>query len=371
MDFQAHFFAQSDSQPIGITGFFTREDVKFQNPEIGQINWPVSQIRLQFLIGSQKLIMSKVDSDFPNLLVEDEAVSALIIKNWPIPKNKPSGRQNSILKPLSAFILFVLFLAGFLYFFWKASPIFSDFFAEKIPIEWEIEVGDRMFDGLMKTEKMDSVKTNQLQEFYSQLLPLPETSKERQRNISLTVVSNPEFNAFALPGRHIVVNSGVFSRVQSPGQLMALIGHESGHIENRHSIRSLVRAGALYAIISLVFGDLTGLSAIFIDNAQSIQTLSYSRDFEREADLESHRFLCQNSVNPQAVIELMEILNELAAPIKDKNWSFLQSHPQTEERIKSAKMKVKENPCSFNQIENSRIVKIFKELKHESTSTKP
>jgi predicted Zn-dependent protease len=371
MDFKARFFPDSDSQGIEVEARLMDQDIQFSISVSERFNWPISQIRLRFLAGSKKLILENPQSGFANLLVADESVSDQILKQWPLRKNKPKGLKLPVFGALAALLAFLFLLVGLIFIFWKSSPVLADFFADKIPLEWEQKTGDQMYESLMKTESVDKLKSRYLQEFYSLLQPLSDPNSSSQRTISLTVVTNPQFNAFAIPGRHIIIYSGVFKKVQTPDQLMALIGHEAGHVENRHSLRSIVRAGAIYMMFSLAFGDMTGLSAILVDNAQSLQNLSYSRDFEREADLESHNFLCQNGASPKAVIELMRILDGLGAEQSEEVPGFLQSHPSTKERLQLAINQSNNNDCPGNNSLSLKLKEIFNQIKQEAQTNQP
>ena len=72
--------------------------------------------------------------------------------------------------------------------------------------------------------------------------------------------------------------------MKSYDQLVALLGHEVSHVNNRHSIKILTRNLAGYMMISLVFSDLNGIMSVLAENAQQLRSLSYSREFEEEAD---------------------------------------------------------------------------------------
>jgi predicted Zn-dependent protease len=51
------------------------------------------------------------------------------------------------------------------------------------------------------------------------------------------VVDSPEINAFALPGGFVFVNRGLIERVDSLDELAGVIGHEIGHVTQRHGVK--------------------------------------------------------------------------------------------------------------------------------------
>lgn len=363
MEWKGRFFVHPQSESVEVV--VNQSDVELSwSDSAGQIHYaPLANLQLSSLEGSQKLTIRPLAQETWSLLIEDPLVGKQICKVWPGNKGKISGQRSWIgvfLVGLTG--LLVLFIA-LAFLFWKLNPFLADRLANRIPHQWEWETGDQMLKTILVESKVDTHNTKLLQNFYRKCYPLEISGSERLRPISITVVSNEEFNAFAIPGRHIVVYSGVFSQVQNYQELMALIGHEAGHVENRHSIRSVVRAGTLYLAFSLVLGDLTGLSALFLDQAQNLQNLSYSRDFEREADLESHRFLCQNNTDPKATVSLMKILDVISSSRQGNLPAFLQSHPMTKERLENAQKELSQHPCKEQIVQNKELEQLFTQMK--------
>src|SRR5262245_20750829 len=52
-------------------------------------------------------------------------------------------------------------------------------------------------------------------------------------------------NAFAIPGGHIVLTTGVLRALRSPDELAAVFAHEWGHVAQRHVLRSILRQASL------------------------------------------------------------------------------------------------------------------------------
>lgn len=363
MEWKGRFFAHPQSESIEVVVYQSEVELSWVDIT-GQKHYaPIANLLLTSLEGSQKLIIKPPAQETWSLLIEDPVEANYVRKVWPGNKGKISIQRSWVGVILVGLIgLLVLFL-GLAFLFWKLNPFLADRLSAKIPSQWEFETGDKMLKTILLESKVDTQQTRLLQDFYRKCQPLTISGNERLKPISVTVVRNEEFNAFAIPGRHIVVYSGVFSHLQNHHELMALIGHEAGHVENRHSIRSVVRAGTLYLAFSLLMGDLTGLSALFLDQAQNLQNLSYSRDFEREADLESHRFLCQNNADPKATVSLMKILDAISSSRHTDLPDFLQSHPMTKERLENAQKELSQHPCKEEVIQNYELEKLFSQMK--------
>ena len=62
-----------------------------------------------------------------------------------------------------------------------------------------------------------------------------------------------------------------------------MLAHELGHLKHRDSMRGLIRDGSTSFLIGLLFGDITGSSAL-IFGSRTLVTSSHSREAETNAD---------------------------------------------------------------------------------------
>lgn len=95
------------------------------------------------------------------------------------------------------------------------------------------------------------------------------------------VVNDPGINAFATMGGFVYINSGLMAFADNEAQLASVIGHEMGHIIERHAIKQTKNEAIRRGI----------LSAAGLDGEQIVQlgvtvalTLPNSREDETEAD---------------------------------------------------------------------------------------
>jgi Zn-dependent protease with chaperone function len=144
-----------------------------------------------------------------------------------------------------------------------------------IGVEQEIQMGNRMKEVMLNEAEMlgakiDTAGTRKLQAFADQL------QLSTHYPIKLTLVSSDIVNAYALPGGQIVVYSGILEKINSPEALTALLGHESSHVNERHSLRSLLRNAANGIIVAVVFNDATGISGALVSNVNTLNGLRYS-----------------------------------------------------------------------------------------------
>lgn len=229
---------------------------------------------------------------------------------------------------------------------WKGLPLLADRMAVAVPVELEQEIGELLKKQVLESMEVDSGKTMLINKLMKEYSFLPAKGEGFQRP-EFVVVKKEEFNAFAMPGGCIVIHSGALDKMDHLPAFMALVGHENGHVQGRHSLRTLARSLGLYALITAIAGDFTGLAAVLVENAQSLQTLSYSRDFEREADQASLDFLCRNRLEPVGLIYLMETMQKVSEKSRSSIPAILSSHPLTEERLANARIAVSSVSCPF------------------------
>ena len=154
-------------------------------------------------------------------------------------------------------------------------------------------------------------------------------------------VNDDQVNAFAMPGGHIVVFSGIAEKMTMPGQLAALLAHEGTHVEERHSTRMIMRSMGSYVFLSLLLGDLSGVAGVIAQNADNIRGLGYSRSLESEADGVGQERMKASGMDPAGMVNLLELLDKEAQDMPEE-LSFLSSHPLTAERMDKARAKAAE-----------------------------
>jgi predicted Zn-dependent protease len=136
-------------------------------------------------------------------------------------------------------------------------------------------------------------------------------------------------NAFALPGGTIVLLDGLVDRAEDDEQILAVLGHELGHVVNKHSMRQLMQTVGVGLMAGAIWGDFSSVAA---NVPVVLGALSYSRDFEREADDFARDYLLANGSSPEALASFFDVLTSIR-PYRGDGPDFLSSHPPTQERI--------------------------------------
>ncbi|GIZ08006.1 M48 family metallopeptidase [Flavobacterium sp. UMI-01] len=244
----------------------------------------------------------------------------------------------------------ILVIIGLCYIY--VIPWVGEKAATLIPEEYDNQLGSSAWLENDYFVTIDSSKTKTLNAF-AQELNLKNTKK-----LKFTVVQSDEINAFAMPDGNIVVFTGIINEMKNYDELVGLLGHEASHVNNRHSMKMLCRSLSGYLFVSLILGDVNGVMAIIGDNVNNLQSLSFSREFEHQADTDGYQILKTNKVNPKGMSNLFQRLqknNSINIP------EFLSSHPVTENRIASIEKHIKNEKYPYEN--NPQLKSLFIELK--------
>lgn len=160
-------------------------------------------------------------------------------------------------------------------------------------------------------------------------------------------VRDKSLNAFALPGGFIAVHTGLVVAADNESELAGVIGHEIGHVTQRHIARMIEQSqGSLAMTVGSILlailaartgGSSGGNAAVAIamgTQAAMIQNqLSYSRDAEREADRVGLSNLTNAGFNPKGMESFFSKLQQNNRYYESASSAYLSTHPMTTERM--------------------------------------
>ncbi len=161
-------------------------------------------------------------------------------------------------------------------------------------------------------------------------------------------------NAMALPDGSIIVTDDIITLMEKdPDALTAVLLHEVGHIEHQHSLKMVAQTTVTTMLFAMMFGDIEGAGELILGASTGLLQSVFSRDMEREADEFSHQNLPKFNISPSAFADAMTLLiNSHSSSHSDSesesnsesdksslnHWlQYLSSHPETKERINSAR----------------------------------
>ncbi len=321
-------------QPMAVPakGFFSEGEVAFSTPEISK-RYDIRQLRVspriaqadRFIVMPNGGQFQCPDGPFLDSLPQEGQVEGLVA--W------LEGRWGVAL----AGVLITVALLLSVYFY--GLPVAAESVAAKIPIDSEQNVGRQSLLWLDQHKWFEPSRLNQdrrkpIQESFNGLisgLPL-----ERYYRLEFRDSTSIGPNALALPGGTIVITDAMVKATESPEEVLAVLAHEIGHVEMRHTIRHLLQNSVVGVAVATITTDAASLSAAVAGLPALLAQTKYSREFETEADEFAFKLLRQRGYSPNAFADLMERLSKKESNSRG-NFDFLSTHPVTSERVKRAR----------------------------------
>lgn len=159
-------------------------------------------------------------------------------------------------------------------------------------------------------------------------------------------VRDPKFNAFALPGGYIGINTGLIVQADSESEVAGVVAHEIAHVTQRHIARGLTQqrqseyvamaaiAASLLAALAGGVNVATGIAA-FGQAAAIDQQLGYSRDAEREADRVGFHMLSKAGYDPNGLQDMFgKLMNNAQFNMGSSGGNaYFSTHPLSIDRM--------------------------------------
>jgi len=228
------------------------------------------------------------------------------------------------------------------------SPLQEQAIAEQIMRE--VAVSDDVLNDVEVTDYLQALGAR-----------LVANGPEKQQKFNFFVVQDKSINAFAMPGGVIGVHTGLMLGANNESELASVLGHEIGHVTQRHLARMLASqktdtlkniAGLALALLmsranpQLASGAFTTVSAIGVQNQ-----LDYTREHEREADRIGLQILDSGGFDVRAMPAFFNTLQRGSRFSEGSTPSFLRTHPLTSERIADVTNRVEQMP--YRQVADS------------------
>jgi predicted Zn-dependent protease len=177
-----------------------------------------------------------------------------------------------------------------------------------------------------------------------------------QMPYSFRAVNATYVNAYAFPGGSIACTRGILLSLDDEAELAALLGHELGHVNARHTAQQMSKGkvtntivGGFSVVAGAVAGGLGQLAGAVGSIGAGALLASYSRDNEREADALGMEYMVKAGYGPKGMVDLMEMLQSLSKSKPSTIELMFATHPMSDERYQSA---VKNSQTKYASAQN-------------------
>lgn len=187
---------------------------------------------------------------------------------------------------------------------------------------------------------------NQLGQMIKSTLPITEHTELESYEAILTkligadeaedydvfVISNTEFNAYAVPGKKIAICTGMTEEGLDEETIAFVLAHELGHFENHDHMNQYGRMLVLTMMVQIVTGSDSDLTN-FATGLLATTEMKFSQNDELKADAYGVQLLYDAYGSYEGAVTLFNKVDD----IQDRSQlqSYFDSHPHPEKRIEA------------------------------------
>jgi predicted Zn-dependent protease len=226
-------------------------------------------------------------------------------------------------------------------------PDLGDASGSDLPLQAERKLGESIMRDI-RFHEPSYLDDPEIAEYLNNLgAQLSAAAPGARQDFELFAIRDSSINAFALPGGYIGVHTGLITASDNESEIASVIAHEMAHVTQHHIARQfavekqtqipMMIAMAAAILLARSRPDLASGAAMAAQGGAIQAQLSYSRDFEREADRIGFQTLSRSGFDVRAMAEFFEklqrytrIMDSGSVPV------YLRSHPVTTERISEA-----------------------------------
>ena len=242
----------------------------------------------------------------------------------------PEGINTSKAHPLKEFMLLTVGVVGSLLLLVAVIIIVVDFFADKIPFEWEEEIPLSRLWSSGDEQDLHPYLVHVSQKVIRQI-ELPE-----EMVITVHYVNDDIVNAYATLGGHVVIYRGLLEKLRYEDELAMVLAHEVAHVKYRHPILSASHGLVVSIVLSLISSTSNDdVINWLLGTTGMVSLVKFSRDYEYQADQEAIKTLIALYGKAEGAIGLFQIFK--AEMDKPQPVEFLSTHPLTDNRISQTK----------------------------------
>lgn len=167
-----------------------------------------------------------------------------------------------------------------------------------------------------------------------------------ENSIKLLVVGDDSLNAFVADSQHILLHSGLILRLGSAEELQGVIAHELAHITQGHLMRRPInmRAGGRMAGLGVAMAVAAAIAGVpeagmgilaGSSNTAMRSFFVHTRAEESGADQMAARYMATAGIDPQGMIDVLELFRGQEALSASRIDPYALTHPLSQERIRS------------------------------------
>ena len=222
--------------------------------------------------------------------------------------------------------------------------------------------------------RIEMQKQQGLNEYWDGLIPTTPTGVNKSNFFKVALIDQPTINAFAVPGGFFYIYTGILKDFKSESELIAVMGHEIGHILKHHSRQSMAQSAALGGAASILLGDQASTGAqILTALGTNYFLMENSREHELESDEIGVKFSEWLGINPYGISDyfgkgivdpVTGICNDGSSSVLGQVSEAFSTHPPHCDRVTQVKTLVSKDSKLQSLGQQPKSSKRYLELKN-------
>ncbi|MAA98973.1 MAG: peptidase [Stappia sp.] len=192
--------------------------------------------------------------------------------------------------------------------------------------------------------------------------PIFDAAGIAREQVEVVLINKRDFNAFVADARHIFINVGVITDAETPGEVIGVLAHETGHIKGNHLAR--LRDAVANAQVMAAIGMILGVGAIAAGAGSNTgglaqggagaltagaglaqrSLLSYRRGEESVADRAAVTFMNKAGISSRGMLKTFSRFADQTLFSAQYTDPYAQSHPMPRERLSALETIARKSP---------------------------
>jgi len=220
---------------------------------------------------------------------------------------------------------------------WFGYPIMADSIARSLPQSVDSVIGgsvlEQMDGTVFEETSLSEARQVEIRSLFEEVRAASGIEEDRTR---LLFRSSKAFgaNALAFPDGTVLILDDLVSLSEHDDEIAAVLAHEIAHVLERHAIRRITRALGISVLVTVVLGDTSSLLEEAAALGVGLFELSYSREFELEADRVAGEIMIRTGRDPDRLIDLLRRISEGCGDACEES-SIFSTHPGMRDRMEA------------------------------------